>query len=152
GIDCWLAFSLLLPVHQARDAPVSVGRALVHEPTDQHQQRLVCGLAIGPMRLSGASNPLDQVRTGDRKRGSHGLHCEPSLRPFHDGSGNIGFFTRATSSASLRISTSMVLRPSKRSSSRTRRSSSRTWLVPTTSSSASTARRPPSTVILSLGA
>src|SRR6516165_7844050 len=67
GIDCWLAFSLLLPVHQARDAPVSVGRALVHEPTDQHQQRLVCGLAIGPMRLSGASNPLDQVRTGDRK-------------------------------------------------------------------------------------
>ena len=44
GIDRWLAFSLLLPVHQPCDAPVSVGRALVHEPTDQHQQRFVSGL------------------------------------------------------------------------------------------------------------
>src|ERR1700745_3061231 len=37
GIDCWLAFSLFLPVPQPGDTPVSVGRARVHEPTDQHQ-------------------------------------------------------------------------------------------------------------------
>src|SRR5215471_4408604 len=46
----------------------SVGWALIHEPTDQHQQRLVGRLAIEATRLGGASNPLHQVRTGDRKR------------------------------------------------------------------------------------
>ena len=46
--------------------------------------------------------------------------------------------------ASLRISFSIVLRPSRRSRSRTRFSSSRTREVPTTSSSACTAACPPS--------
>jgi hypothetical protein len=48
---------------------------------------------------------------------------------------SVGFFTRARSRASLRTSTSMVLRPSRRSSSRTRSSSRRTSDEATTPSS-----------------
>ena len=51
GIDCWLAFSLSLPVHQARDAPVSVGWALVHETTDYGFEYLVTSFYDEVIRL-----------------------------------------------------------------------------------------------------
>src|ERR1700722_1993287 len=145
-LDWRLSVGLSLPVYEAPDTPIPVGWALVHQPADQRQKLIVTGLAIGPTPLGAAAHVLDQVRTGDRERVGHRLHGKPSFRSFHDGSCKLGFFTRATSRASLRISTSMVLRPSRRSSSRTRRSSSRTRLVPTTYSSAWTARRPPSSI------
>ncbi len=52
-------------------------------------------------------------------------------------------FSLATDSASLSTSTSTVLRPSRRSNSRTRCTNSRTLLAATTSSSVLTAARPP---------
>ncbi len=55
----------------------------------------------GSLNMWQAAHPLDQVRTGDRERVGHRLHGEPSFRSFHDGSCKLGFFTRATSSASL---------------------------------------------------
>ncbi len=63
-----------------------------------------------------------------------GAHRETSS--FHNTSDKVGFFTRAASSASLEISSSIVFLPSRRSSSRTFFSRSRTCEAPTTSSSA----------------
>jgi len=56
------------------------------------------------------------------------------------------FFGRERSSASFRISTSSVLRPSWRSSSRMRVSISRIWRLLVTSSSPATATHPPSSI------
>jgi putative transposase len=70
-------------------------------------------------------------------RVGHNLHRKKSRGG--DGNCQTGFFTRATVRASFSTSTSRVLRPSRRSSSRTRCSSSRSLLAATTSSSALTA-------------
>ncbi len=71
----------------------------------------------------------------------NGLHREPSLGC--DKSRKFGFFSDLAN-ASLRISTSIVLRPSSRSRSQTRSSSRRTSELPTTGSSDPTAAAPPS--------
>ncbi len=77
---------------------------------------------------------LDKVGACNAQDVGHDLHREPSRSC--DGNCQTGFFPRAAVKASLGTSTSSVLRPSRRSSSRTRCSSSRARLIATTSSSA----------------
>jgi len=139
GIDARLAARVQCPVHQCGDAAIAVARAGIDDRADCRQQLRILGLAVGTARLGGAAQALGQVGAGHAERVGDRLHREPPVEPPQELSGEVGFFVRARSSASFRISTSMVLRPSRRSRSRTRRSNSRTRLVPTTSSSACTA-------------
>lgn len=85
---------------------------------------------------------VHQVGPSHADRVGHGLRQEPAGGG--DGKRKACLSGRACSRASRRISVSMVLRPSRRSSSRTRFSISRTRLIGTTPSSALTAFCPPS--------
>ena len=104
----------------------------------------VAGTGLGSTPLTQALDPLNDVRTGDAERVGDGFHREPSRGCELDS--KVTFFERLVSRASLRISTSNVLRPSWRSSSRTRSSSLRRSAAGTTSSSARTASWPPSVI------
>ena len=118
GVDRSRAGGSPLALEERGDPPVAVGRALIDETPDVGGQ-----LAIALAGLRSTSRPslvaaLDDVRPCDAQRGGDGLYGISS------GSGErgskVGFFARARSSASLKISASMVLRPSSGSSSRTR--------------------------------
>src|SRR5271165_3209704 len=97
-----------------------------------------------PLSGGGVDAVLGQVGARDAERFGDALHREPSFGD--DSSRKVGFFACALASASRRISFSMVLRPSRRSSSRTRSSSLRTSELPTTGSSDPTAVAPPSLI------
>src|SRR3954454_16962673 len=133
-----------MPVQESPDPAIAVGWSLVDDGPDGKYEAGILGFPIRAASLGHLVAPFDQIGAGDAQRTGHGLHREPSSRSLQDTCGKVGFFRRATSMASLRISFSIVLRPSKRSRSRTRFSSSRTRDVPTTSSSACTAACPPS--------
>lgn len=98
------------PVQESRDAAVAVGRTGVDEALHALQHRPVLRFMIAPTGLSAALQSLDQVRPRDAERVGHGLHREPSVSG--DRASKVGFFARALPSASLRISTSRVFRPS----------------------------------------
>src|SRR3954464_3700591 len=85
-----------------------------------------------------------KMRTSDLERIGDRLHREASFGC--DKSRKLGFFDSDFARASRRISTSIVLRPRIRSSSRTRSSSRRTSELPTTGSSDPTAAAPPSVI------
>jgi hypothetical protein len=122
------------PVQERCDPPVAVCRAGVGELPDRGKH-LVVTLALAATTGYGcAGHLLDKVGPGDAKRIGHDL-CREASRG-GDGNCQTGFFPRAAASASLSTSTSIVLRPSRRSSSRTRCSSSRALLAASTSSSA----------------
>src|SRR5215213_204906 len=145
AVDGRFAFRPEQPVQEGCQAAIAIGRPLIDQPADDGQERGILRLAVGAAsRRPGWA--LNQVGAGDAQCLGNSLHGVSPSRLLHEASGKIGFFARARSSASLRISASMVLRPSKRSRSRTRFSSSRILLVPTTSSSAWTAWRPPSSI------
>src|SRR5690606_6473070 len=96
----------------------------------------IIGLAIGSAKLGRLAGALDQVGPGDAQSAGNGAHWVSSSGLLHDSKGEVRFFGRERSRASLRISASIVFLPSMRSRSRTRFSSSRTWEAPTTTSSA----------------
>src|SRR3954454_17108997 len=85
-----------------------------------------------------------KMRTSDLECIGDRLHREASFGC--DKSRKLGFFDSDFARASRKISTSIVLRPSIRSSSRTRSSSRRTSELPTTGSSDPTAAAPPSVI------
>ena len=129
AVDRRLAARATLAIEQGREPAVAVGRALVDEAAQGGQELGVAGLAVGLPGLALPAGRLGEVGTGHAQRVGDGLHREASSSHELDREG--GFFGRASSRASLRISFSSVLRPSRHSSWRTRRSSSRTRLVPT---------------------
>lgn len=110
-----------LPVQHCRDAAIAISWPGCDEGSDQRQQRRVLRLVVAPTRLGRPLQPVMKVRAGYPEHVRDGLHREPSFSG--DCASHIGFFGRALSRASFRISTSSVLRPSWRSSSRMRSSS-----------------------------
>ena len=140
GVDRSLAGGSPLALEERGDPPIAIGRALVDQAADVGGE---LDVALTGLRATLRPVPfpaLDDVRSCHAQRRGDGLHGESPGRGERDS--KVGFFARARSSASLRISTSMVLRPSSRSSSRTRSSSRRTAEAVTTSSSARTASCP----------
>lgn len=137
GVHGRLAFGPQLSVRQRADAAIAIGRALVDNGADERGQFRVPGLVVAASGPGRALLARGEIGAGDAQRFGDGAHREASA--FHDTSGKIGFFARAVSRASRRISTSIVFLPSRRSSSRTFFSRSRTCEAPTTSSSAATA-------------
>src|SRR4029453_13921959 len=113
----------------------------VDQPTDQWQELLVSGFAV---RAAGGRRPvngLTQMGSGHAQPHSECLLRKASFGG--DASCKLGFFACALARASLRISTSMVLRPRRRSSSRIRSSRRPTSEFPPTGSSEPTAAAPP---------
>jgi len=141
-VDGGLARPGAFPIRQSRDAAIAVGRALVDQAADELHQSVVVNFAIGAARLGRPTHLVMEMGAGHPDRLGNRLHREPSLGC--DKSRKLGFFDSDFASASLRISTSIVLRPSSRSRSRTRSSSRRTSELPTTVSSDPTAAAPPS--------
>src|SRR6516164_10248637 len=140
----WLALCGQQSVHQGGDAPIAVGGSFIDYPPDQRQEFLIGGFAVMAARCCRSVNTFMQMGSGHAKHVGNRLHREASFSG--DASCKLGFFAWALVRASLRISTSMVLRPSRRSSSRTRSSSRRTSELPTTVSSDPTAATPPSAI------
>jgi len=142
-VDPRLAKSTELAIQEDRHSSVPAGRPRRDDLPDQGQVPRIVGLAVpaapgpGPLLpslvLPGSRNAH---RRADRR---HGVSSFLS-----NGSREISFFSRAISRASFRISASIVLRPSIRSSSRIRRFSSLISDEGTSSSSAQTAKSAPS--------
>jgi hypothetical protein len=130
GIDDRLALVAPLPIQQCRHQSLAIGRPQFGE------EREVMRLPISAPRLATLIRALDQVGPRDAQDLGNGAQWEPSFGSLHEGSSDDRFFLGARSSASLRISASIVFLPSMRSRSRTRFSNSRTWEAATTSSSA----------------
>jgi len=110
-------------VHQHDDPRISVARAFIHEASDHWQQCLATGLQLRPARIAHAANRFLQVGARNAQRLRNPPHREPPFRC--DRSRKVRLFYSALSSASLRISISMVLRPSSRLRTRIRSSSLR---------------------------
>src|SRR5205807_2766498 len=144
GVDRGQTIGSPLALEERGDPPVPVGRPCVDKTADRGRQFTIAITGLRPTLRAHAPDTLDDVRAGEPQRVDYRLHREPSSGAELDS--KIGFFARASSSASLRISISMVLRPSSRSRSRTRSSSRRSSAAGTTSSSARTASRPPSLI------
>src|SRR5438046_3111246 len=140
GVDRGQTVGSPLALEERGDPPVPVGRARVDEPPDLGDKFKIAIADLRPTPEAGAVDALGNVRASQAERVGHRLHREPSGGTELDS--KIAFFTRASSSASLRISFSIVFRPSNRSRSPTRSSSLRTSAAGTTSSSARTASRP----------
>ena len=113
-----------LASQQHCNATITVGRPCIDQAAIYWQRRRVLRLLITPTRLGVHLQTVVELRT---------LHPE-CLRNvpqrvtslIRGALSKAGSFTRDRSSASLRISSSMVLRPSRRSSSRRRPSRRRT--------------------------
>src|SRR5262249_11598884 len=122
------------PVHHRPHAAIAVSRAAVRHRVDLLQDQRIGRPVIAPARPGPAHvvgrSPRDPQDLADDREGQ-ARHRADSLR--NDGV----FFT--ISWAARRISTSIVLRPSARSSSRILAYASRNWLAGTTSSLAWTA-------------
>src|SRR5216683_875691 len=132
GVDRGQTVGSPLALEERGDPPVPVGWSRVDEAADVGGQLKV---AITVLRSAFRPHTLDalgDVRAGEAERLGDRLHREPSGSTELDS--KIAFFARAKSSASLRISFSMVLRPKSRSRSRTRSSSRRNSAAGTTSS------------------
>src|ERR1700733_1831412 len=141
GVDRSQAVGSPLALEERGDPPVAIGWALIDQTSDIGAQLEVARPVLRSALRLGVVTALNQVGARHAQRLGDRLH---GVSP---GSGerdsNIGFFARARSSASLSSSTSIVLRPSSRSNSRTRSSRRRTSEAATTSSSARTASLPP---------
>src|SRR4051794_18835122 len=143
AIDGLASGGSALALEERGDPPVAIGGPLVDEVADVGNQ-IEAGTALRTALRPRAISPFDDVGSGDLQCGGDGLHGEsPGLG---ERDSKVCFFARARSRASLRISTSMVLRPRRRSSSRTRSSSLRASEAGTTSSSARMASLPPSLI------
>ena len=133
-----------MPILGLLPLPLTVGRSRIDQTANHWQKRRVLRFLIAPTRLG------VHLQTGVKVRARHpeclcdAPHRVASLSG--EALSKVGFFARVRSSASLRISASMVLRPSRRSSSRTRSSRRRTSEAHTTPSSALKAATPPSAV------
>src|SRR6516225_2300268 len=133
-----------LALEERGDPPVPVRRTLVDKAADFASKLDIAGALLWAAPRPLAVPALDDIRAGHTECRADYLHrVSPGSG---EGDSKIGFFARVSSSASLRISTSIVLRPSRRSSSRTRSSRRRTSEAATTSSSARTASLPPSLI------
>jgi hypothetical protein len=124
GIDRSQTFGSPLALEERGDPPVAVSRSLIDKVADRGGQLDVAGSFLWAAPGSLAVLAFDDIRAGDAEGRADRLHRV--LPGSGEGDSKIGFFARARSSASLRISTSIVLRPSRRSSSRTRSSRRRT--------------------------
>src|SRR5690348_1795083 len=144
GIDRRVARGSPLALDERGDPPVAVGRPGVHEAADFGSERKVAVACLWSALRTRAFEAFGDVGPGDAEGVGDRLHREASRGTELDS--EIAFFVRASSRASLRTSTSSVLRPSRRSSSRTRSSRRRTSEAGTTSSSARTAPWPPSVI------
>src|SRR5256885_3792985 len=144
GVDRGQTVGSSLALEERGDPPVPVGWPRVDKATDRTGELNIARSLLRPAMSSGALAPFDHIRARHAQRRTDPLHwVSPGCGECDS---KIGFFARASSRASLRISTSMVLRPSSRSRSRTRSSSRRSSVTGTTSSSARTASRPPSLI------
>src|SRR5271170_7652471 len=124
GIDRGQTVGSPLAPEERGDPPVHVSRTLVDKAADFASKLDIAGSLLWAALRPPAVPALDDIRAGHTECRADRLH-RVSPRS-GEGDSKIGFFARARSSASLRISTSIVLRPSRRSSSRTRASRRRT--------------------------
>src|SRR5205823_8387100 len=138
GVDWGQTVGSPLALEERGDPPVPVGRSRVDKAADSGCHFKIAVPGLRSAFRTRALDPLGDVRARQAERIGDLLHREPSDGTELDS--KIAFFARASSSASLRISFSMVLRPSNRSRSRTRSSTRRSSAAGTTSSSARTAR------------
>ena len=111
-------------VQDRRNPPIAVCGAPCNEITDQRNYRCVLRFMVAPTRLCIAFNPLDQIGARNAKRLGNRIHRKSSFSS--DAESNVCFFNCDLARASFKISISMVLRPKRRSRSRTRSSSLRT--------------------------
>lgn len=123
-IDQLVAVFAQQAVQDRRNPPIAIGRALCDQIPDQWNNRRVLHFMVAPPRICGSLDPFDQIKARDAERSGNRLHRKSSL--CSDADSKVGFFDCDLAKASFRISTSMVLRPRRRSSSRTRSSSLRT--------------------------
>jgi hypothetical protein len=132
------------------DPSVAVGGLLIDQAADLGSEFQVTFSDLRSPPGTHALHPLGDVGAGNLQRLGNGFHRGEAAKQTNDFGTKldrpIASFDRASSSASLRISTSIVFLPSSRSSSRTRSWSCRASAAGTTSSSARTASRPPSLV------
>src|SRR5205823_3813078 len=144
GVDRGQTVGSPLALEERGDPPVPIGWPRVDKATDLTGELNIARSLLRPATSSGALAPFDHIRARHAQRRTDPLHwVSPGCGECYS---KIGFFARASSRASLRISTSMLLRPNSRSRSRTRSSSRRSSVTGTTSSSARTASRPPSLI------
>src|SRR5437868_7455828 len=144
GVDWGQTVGSPLALEERGDPPVPVARSRVDKAADSGCHFKIAVTGLRSAFRTRALDPLGDVRARQAERIGDLLHREPSDGTELDS--KIAFFARASSNASLRISFSMVLRPSNRSRSRTRSSTRRSSAAGTTSSSARTAWRPPSLI------
>src|SRR5690606_22220259 len=142
-IDRWLVSRTAQPVQARCHATITVAGPAGTDLYDRRQQGLISALVIfdRPACMTPLQS-INQVRARDLQHLGDTFYRESSGGS--NGVRDINFFDCATSSASRRISASMVLRPSMRSSSRTRLISAFTSDALTTSSPDSMAEYPPS--------
>jgi hypothetical protein len=129
GVDGIVAGGSPLALEERANPPVSIARPAIHQAPDIGSELCVPGAGLGTALRTFAGRSLNQV--GPPRASLRSVSPGILRRQRSRQQGRI--FTRARSSASLRISTSMVLRPSRRSRSRTRYSSRRTSEAATTS-------------------
>src|SRR5579863_7670749 len=144
GVDGIEAGGSPLALEERGDPPVPIARPAIDQASNIGREFCVSSAVLGTALRTLIGRSLNQVGTSHFEGLSDPLYGISSGACDRDS--KVGFFTRARSSASLRISTSMVLRPSRRSRSRTRSSSRRTSDAAITSSSARTASLPPSLI------
>jgi hypothetical protein len=77
AVDGRLASGPSYPVHERRDAPVSIGWARIDDLADGEQESSVLRLAVGTARPSQPGPALGEIGAGDAERVSNGLHGEP---------------------------------------------------------------------------
>ncbi len=83
------------------DPTVAVGWALIDQSTYLGSEFQFAKTGLGSTPLTQATEPLNNVRTGDTKRVGNGFHREPSRGCKLDS--KVTFFERLASRASLRI-------------------------------------------------
>ena len=101
------------------DPPIAIARPLIDQSADVRSKLDVADPVLGAAPRTRGLLSLDDVRARDSQGGGHCLHWESPGAGDRDS--KVSFFALARSRASLRISTAIVLRPSRRSSSRTLR-------------------------------
>src|SRR5204863_1762797 len=127
GVDRGQTVGSPLALEERGDPPVPIGWPRVDKATDRTGELNIARSLLRPATSSGALAPFDHIRARHAQRRTDPLHwVSPGCGECDS---KIGFFARASSRASLRISTSMVLRPNSPSRSRTRSSRRRSSLT-----------------------